>query len=180
MTLRVACAILALTLPETKPALAYVTFKRRNKKDAEQWDEELLLSKYAGLSDEANERLLRPVTEEERHCFRKASAWVREHRARDWVSHMNLSKGVAPANKHLWAKLIDLEEQDEKRGEARPHLKSIRKVRSKNQWLQRWAKRCGIRKGLFKNGEKLSSDTKQAKARRAGPWRRFRTLPARK
>lgn len=164
VTLRVAFAILALTTPETKFAVAYLAFKRRNKSDADDWTEEILLSRFSELSETTKHRLLRPVTAEEQRCYQKASDWIREQRARDWVTEQNVSKGLAPGNKHLWAKMLALEEQDENRGRTLPHLKHIVKLRSKNQWLHRWAKRCRIRKGRFKDGEKLEVESLQAKA----------------
>ena len=162
-TLKVACVILALMAPQTEAALEYIKFKRRNKEDAQAWTTTALLQHFNEFTTAEKGEMLDPSNDAWEKYFREATLWMREQGLRDWVSKQNVDKGIAPANEHVWEERT-ASFHDEDGGALRPDGSAQWKRRQQNQWIQRWAKRCQVQKGQFKNGERLSVGTKQAKA----------------
>ena len=162
-TVKVACVILALMAPQADVALEYIKFKRRNKDDAEEWTAETLLHHFHEFTTAEKESMLDPMHRDWGKYYQQASLWMRERGLRDWVSKQNVDKGVAPANEHVWQQHMASVAQHDT-GALRPDSGARWKRRQRNQWIQRWAKRCQVHKGAFKQGERLSVETQRAKA----------------
>ena len=162
-TLRTACVIFALTAPRTDLALGFLTFKRRNKPDANEWTQKHLLDRFNEFSSEEKDLMLDGNDKGWNRHRAMAKAWLRDNGLRDWVQCQNKEKGVAPANEHVWKQNIDLVTQDGT-GALRPDKSPRWKRRQINQWVLRWARRSRVLRGTFKDGERLPLKTLRAKA----------------
>ena len=94
--------------------------------------------------------------------LRSANGWLRDRALRDWVSGQNVDEGIAPANHHVWQQHMASSGSDAS-GALRPVKCARWKRRRRDQWIQRWAKRCRVQQGAFKNGERLSVEALQTK-----------------
>ena len=101
-TLRIACVIFTLTAPRTDLALEFWKFKRRNKPDADKWTEKDMLVQFNGFTIIEKHRMLNASDKRWNGHSATGKAWLREQGLRDWVYGQNTSRGVAPANEHLW------------------------------------------------------------------------------
>ena len=109
-----------------------------------------------------NDIMLDPYDEVWGKSLRSANGWLRDRALRDWVSGQNVDKGIAPANHHVWQQHMASSGSDAS-GALRPVKCARWKRRQRNQWIQRWAKRCRVQQGAFKDGARLSLETLQTK-----------------
>ena len=94
-----------------------------------------------------------------------AARWLRERSLAAWVGGHNFGKGLAPSNANVWASRSRLQE-------GAPNASSSgdaagpkpRTVRTRNQWLSRWARRWGLQRGALQSGEILSPEELRTKA----------------
>lgn len=174
-TLHIACVILGLMAPRTDLALAYVSEKRRHKKDAGDWTEEVLLQHFNKFTLLEKKELLDPADAQWRQWLVAGKLWLQQRNLRMWVTEQNMNKGVAPCNEHIWHQKrssVDVSIGD---GALRPKPVPAMKRRQRNQWIKRWAGRCDVRHGHFKNGDGLSQETLQAKVFQNEATENFRT-----
>ena len=98
--------------------------------------------------------------------FGQAQAWLRDHELRNWVTEPCEAKGIAPVTGNVWLQKHTGATQCST-GAPRPEKSARWKLRQRNQWVQRWAKRHQVTQGAFKDGERLPINILQSKAPRS-------------
>ena len=162
-TVKIACVIFALTAPRTDVALEFLNFKRRNKRDSQEWTDKHLLHQFNELTTLEKESMMDANNKDWSRYVASAHAWLRDNGLREWVYGQNKEKGVAPANEHVWKQNVTLVSKDDT-GTLRPEKQPRWRRRQINQWVLRWARRSRVLRGTFKDGERLPLATLQAKA----------------
>ena len=161
-TLKIACVILALTVPRTDVALEFLKYKRRNKQDAGDWTEARIADEFNKFTPQEKEQMVDPKNKAWSKHLTSAKGWLRDTSLRDWVLNQNKDKGVAPVNDDVWKQKKAMGSK-ENTGALRPEQCPRWKRRQINQWILRWARRSRVLRGAFKDGERLPLETLQAK-----------------
>jgi len=140
-TLNTACIVLALTLPRTDLALSYVHCKRRNKKDRSPitWDD--IHAHYESIGDAGKAQLLTLGDEKARKQVLVAKAWIRDADVSNWVTEMNMNRGVAPRHIHIWQEKVKHGVETGRASTFGGQSPALVKIRSRNQWVRQWSKR---------------------------------------
>ena len=84
-TLKVACVILALTVPRTDVALAFLKYKRRNKQDAGDWTEARIADEFNKFNLDEKEQMVNPACKAWSRHLASAKGWLRNNGLHDWV-----------------------------------------------------------------------------------------------
>ena len=106
-----------------------------------------------------------------RRAQKTAHDFVKELELRSWVAKQNLQKGLAPSNGSIWDRRKELPSPAATAPFAAPE-RSVSRLRSRNQWLARWARRWGLKRAWIPAGDVLSASVLRQKAElcESEPW----------
>lgn len=119
--------------------------------------------KWEGLSAADRAALLSAPAGVPTCRLQAAQKFLAETSLSKWVEHQN-GKALAPTGPAVLAEARRLTEKSARAGGV--SLPIAAKSQSRKQWVRRWARRCGLQRGRFKEGNRLDLTVARSKARR--------------
>ena len=93
-----------------------------------------------------------------------AASFLEEQQLATWVRQQNATKGLAPSGTAVWGEFAGGRLDSVTDSFSSERAAPPKTVRTRNQWLTRWARRWGFRRGSFQSGDVLTPATLRRKA----------------